>query len=190
MVRVRVLIACEFSGRVRDAFIRRGHDAVSCDLDSSISDAGPHIQTDVRNVLSDGWDMMIAFPPCTHLSNLNCFQGRQGGSLEDKALDFVCELLNAPIPRIALENPIGAINRRVRRSTQIIQPYQFGDPWKKQTHLWLQGLPALIPDRVLPGRHPSWVAAINGKNRDKRRSVTFPGIARAMAEQWGDSGIQ
>lgn len=186
---MRVLVACEFSGVVRDAFIARGHDAVSCDIDPS-EGPGPHIQDDVRNHLNKGWNMLIGFPPCTYLSTLNAPLGRYGGPEQKEALAFVLELMNAPIERIAIENPVGAINTRIERPTQIIQPYQFGDPWQKRTCLWLTELPALIPTNVLPGKHPKVVGGYvepsrTVKTRSKERSRTFPGIARAMAEQWG-----
>lgn len=183
---MRVLVACEFSGRVRNAFRARGHDAISCDLEPTDL-VGPHITGDVRAILQDDWDLIVAFPPCTYLSNANAFQGRQGSESEDTALDFVLEIMNAPAPRIAVENPLGAINRRIRRHDQIIQPYQFGHPWKKQTCLWLKNLPPLVPTNVIPGRHQSWTDApgLTPKTRAKMRSLTFPGIAVAMAEQWG-----
>lgn len=187
---MRVLVACEFSGRVRDAFTARGHDAVSCDLEPS-EGIGHHYRGDVRDILGEGWDLMIGFPPCTYLSNVNAFHGRQGSELEDAALDFVCDLMNAPIPRIAIENPMGAINRRIRRQDQVIHPFYFGDPWRKQTCLWLKNLPPLVPTSELANRFrrdfPSWTDApgLNPATRARIRSMTFPGIAAAMAEQWG-----
>lgn len=188
---MRILVACEFSGRVRDAFTARGHAAVSCDLEPSESPGGLHYQGDVRDILGEPWDMLIAFPPCTYLSNVNAFLYRQHSEQEDAALDFVCDLMNADIPRIAIENPLGAINRRIRKPDQLIQPYHFGDPWRKRTYLWLKNLPKLIPtspDACRPGSDfPSWVYR-PGQSRDTRsrnRSMTFPGIAAAMAEQWG-----
>lgn len=189
---MRILVACEFSGRVRDAFRAKGHDAWSCDIEPTESDPQWHLQCDVREPLyALSWDMMIAFPPCTYLSNTNAFLGRQHSPEEDQALDFVCDLMNAPIPRIAIENPLGAINRRIRKPDQLIQPYHFGDPWRKRTYLWLKNLPKLIPtspDACRPGSDfPSWVYR-PGQSRDTRsrnRSMTFPGIAAAMAEQWG-----
>lgn len=189
---MRILVACEFSGRVRDAFILRGHEAWSCDLERG-QGAYPlmHYQGDVRNILDDGWDMLIAFPPCTYLSNLNAFHGRQDSELEDAALDFVCDLMNADIPRIAIENPLGAINRRIRKPDQMIQPYQFGDPYQKRTYLWLENLSPLVPTSPMACRprsdFPSWVYAEGRSraNRSSERSKTFPGIAAAMADQWG-----
>jgi hypothetical protein len=188
---MRVLVACEFSGRVRDAFTERGHDAVSCDFEPSLSPNGKHYQGDVRDILGEGWDMLIAFPPCTYLSNLNALHGRQGGAEEDAALDFVCDLMNADIPRIAIENPLGAINRRIRKPDQLIQPYYFGDPFQKRTYLWLKNLPTLTPTSELACRprsdFPSWVylPGRSRKNRSAERSMTFPGVAAAMAAQWG-----
>lgn len=199
---LRVLVACEYSGRVRDAFLERGHDALSCDLLPTDSD-GPHFQGDVRELLTPGrWDLMIAHPPCTYLclSGLhwnNRIPGRREKTGE--ALQFVRELLAAPVPCIALENPVGAISRHIRKPDQIVQPWQFGHPESKQTALWLVGLPLLQPTRVLPpeafqlnGR-PRWRnQTATGQNklgpspdRWKIRSETYPGIARAMAEQWG-----
>lgn len=188
---MRILVACEFSGRVRDAFRSRGHDAWSCDIEPTESDPLWHYQCDVRVLLRGQWDLMIAFPPCTHLSNLNAFHGRQGTELEDTALDFVCDLMNAPIPRIAIENPMGAINRRIRRQDQVIHPFYFGDPWRKQTCLWLKNLPALVPTSDMakqPRRNfRSWTDApgLTPETRARIRGMTFPGVASAMASQWG-----
>lgn len=188
---MRVLVACEFSGRVRDAFTARGHAAVSCDLEPSTSPGGLHYQGDVRDILGEGWDMLIGFPPCTYLSNLNAFHGRQNGTEEDAALDFVCDLMNADIPRIAIENPLGAINRRIRKPDQLIQPYYFGDPYQKRTYLWLKNLSPLVPTSEMACRprsdFPSWVykQGRSRKNRAAVRSMTFRGVAAAMAEQWG-----
>lgn len=176
---MRVLIACEFSGRVRDAFIRRGHSAISVDWRDTAS-PGPHIKANVKTVLNDGWDMMIAFPPCTYLSNIGSSYHRNSPE-QRHAIEFVQLLWSAPIPRIAIENPRGALNSKWRKPTQIIQPYHHGDPWTKLTCLWLKGLPNLRITNVVPVKG-SWVDAV----RDSRkREMTFPGIAAAMAEQWG-----
>lgn len=193
---MRVLVACEFSGIVRDAFIACGHDAMSCDLLAAES-AGPHYCGDVRDVLSDGWDLMIAHPPCTYLavSGLHWNKRRPGrAALTEEALEFVQLLLNAPVPMIALENPIGCISSRIRKPDQIIQPWQFGHDASKATCLWLKGLPLLQPTEVLPGgreaRRANQTASGQNKlppsaDRWKLRSLTYPGIAKAMAEQWG-----
>ena len=178
-------MACEFSGRVRDAFAAAGFDAVSCDLLPSVSPGGAHYQGDVRDLLSQGWDLMIAHPPCTHLaiSGARWFKDKQSEQAE--ALDFVRLLLNAPIPRIALENPVGVISTQIRKPDQIIHPWQYGHGEKKATCLWLKELPLLSPTRVVPGRKPAVHWAAPGPDRWKRRSLTYPGIAAAMAEQWG-----
>lgn len=193
---MRVLVACEYSGRVRDAFIAKGHDAVSCDL--LPTDApGPHYQGDVRDVLGQGWDLMIAFPPCTYLcsSGLHWNKRVPGRAAQTQdALDFVRMLLDAPIERIALENPVGCISTQIRKPDQVIQPWQFGHSESKTTCLWLKGLPPLVPTKVLDkpanGRWENQTAS--GQNRlgpsDDRwkiRSLTYSGIAHAMAKQWG-----
>ena len=191
---MRVLIACEFSGTVRDAFTRRGHYAVSCDLLPSET-PGPHHQGDVSMILTDGWDLMIAHPPCTHLavSGARWFKDKQAEQAE--ALDFVRLLLDAPIPRIALENPVSIISSKIRKPDQIIQPYQFGHEATKTTCLWLKGLPPLVPTEIVSkgARHvtksgkslPEWYNLPPSPDRWKIRSATFPGIAAAMAAQWG-----
>lgn len=193
---MRVLVACEFSGIVRDAFIARGHDAMSCDLLETES-PGPHYCGDVRDVLSNGWDLMVAHPPCTYLavSGLHWNKRKPGrAALTEEALRFVQLLLDAPIPKIALENPIGCINSRIRKPDQIIHPWQFGHDASKATCLWLKGLPLLKPTDVLPGgrsaRRANQTASGQNKlppsaDRWKLRSLTYPGIAKAMAEQWG-----
>lgn len=188
---MRVLVACEFSGTVRRAFQKLGHDAWSCDL-LPADDDGPHILGDVRQVLHDGWDLMIAHPPCTHLavSGARHFHRKQAEQAD--ALDFVRTLLDAPIPRIALENPVSVISSRVRKPDQIIQPWQFGHPESKKTCLWLKGLNPLQPTDVLQDRGRWQNQTPSGQNklgpspdRWKIRSKTYPGIAHAMATQWG-----
>lgn len=181
---MRVLIACEFSGIVRDAFLEVGADAVSCDLLPS-ERPGPHLIGDVREVLKEGWDLMVAHPPCTHLavSGARWFANKQREQAE--ALDFVRALLAAPIPRIALENPVSVISSRIRKPEQIIQPWQFGHGEVKATCLWLKGLPPLRPTSIVAGRVPRVHRMSPGPDRWKERSRTFQGIARAMAEQWG-----
>lgn len=195
---MRVLIACEYSGAVRDAFIRAGHYAASCDLLPSDSPLGDHYQCDVREILDHDWDLMVAHPPCTHLavSGAKHFAKKQASGVQQEALDFVRMLLDAPIPRIALENPVSIISSRIRKPDQIIQPYQFGHEATKTTCLWLKGLPHLVPtDIVGKGeRHvtkggkslPKWYNLPPSPTRWKERSKTFQGIADAMAHQWGN----
>lgn len=181
---MKILVACEYSGAVRDAFIARGHDAMSCDLLPTERD-GPHYQGDVRDVLGNGWDLMIAHPPCTHLavSGARWFKDKQAEQAE--ALDFVRLLMAAPIPRIAVENPVSIISSRIRKPDQVIQPWQFGHGETKATCLWLQGLPLLMPTDIVDGREARVHRMPPGPDRWKERSRTFPGIAAAMAEQWG-----
>lgn len=190
---MNILIACEFSGIVRDAFKRRGHNAISCDILDTAS-PGNHFQCDVRDLLWMKWDMMIAHPPCTHLavSGARYFKDKQVQQAE--ALELVRTLLYSDIPLIALENPVSIISSRIRKPDQIIQPWMFGHPESKSTCLWLKGLPLLAPTRVLD-KPPSgrWQNQTpSGQNRlgpspDRwaERSKTYSGIAEAMAEQWG-----
>jgi hypothetical protein len=182
---MRVLIACEYSGIVRDAFIRAGHDAISCDL-LPTEQVGPHYQGDVRDILNDGFDLMIAHPPCTHLavSGARWFRDKQAEQAE--ALDFVRLLLDAPIPMIALENPVSIISSRIRKPDQIIQPWQFGHGETKATCLWLKNLPLLVPTDIVDGRENRVHRMPPSPDRWKERSRTYPGIAAAMAAQWGD----
>lgn len=181
---MRVLVACEFSGVVRDAFRARGHDAMSCDLLPTEVD-GPHYMGDVRDVLDDGWDLMVAHPPCTHLavSGARWFAKKRAEQVE--ALEFVRLLLDAPIPRIALENPVSIISSRIRKPEQIIQPWQFGHGETKATCLWLKGLPLLRATNIVDGREARVHKMAPGPNRWRERSRTFEGIAAAMADQWG-----
>jgi hypothetical protein len=193
---MKVLIACEYSGTVRDAFIRLGHDAMSCDL-LPTDVPGPHYQGDVRDILNDGWDLMIAHPPCTYLcsSGLHWNKRRpERAAQTEEALQFVQLLLDADIPRIALENPIGCISTRIRKPDQTIQPWQHGDPESKATCLWLKRLPLLEPSNKLPlpesGRWANQTPSGQNKlgpsaDRWKIRSQTYKGIANAMAQQWG-----
>lgn len=184
---MKVLVACEYSGRVRDAFRALGHDAWSCDLlDTEVS--GPHFQRDVEDVLYDGWDLMIAHPPCTYLtvSGNRWFRGNFARQVaREEALDFVKLLLRAPIKRIALENPIGAISTRIRKPDQIIQPWQFGHGETKATCLWLKNLPLLKPTSIQFDRENRVHRMGPSKDRWKERSRTYEGIARAMSCQWG-----
>ena len=191
---MRVLIACEYSGTVRDAFSDFGHDAISCDLLPS-EKPGRHYQGDVRDILHDGFDLMIAHPPCTHLavSGARWFKDKQ--EEQRLALDFVRFLMDAPIPRIAIENPVSIISSRIRKPDQIIQPYEHGHEATKTTCLWLKNLPLLKPTHIVGKgpRHvtksgkslPSWYNLPPSANRWKIRSATFTGIAQAMASQWG-----
>ena len=188
---MKVLVACEFTGTVRRAFRELGHDAWSCDL-LDCEDGGEHIYGDVRQVLGAGWDLMIAHPPCTHLavSGARHFHRKQVEQAE--ALEFVRTLMDAPIPRIALENPVSVISSRIRKPDQIIQPYQFGHPESKKTCLWLKGLNPLQPTAVMQMRGRWENQTPSGQNklgpspdRWKIRSKTYPGIAHAMATQWG-----
>lgn len=187
---MRVLVACEFSGVVREAFRARGHDAWSCDL-LPAEDDGPHLQGDVRAVLAAGcWDLMIAHPPCTRLASSGARWFHLYRDEQEAAVEFVRELLAAPIPRIALENPIGVLSTRIRKPEQIIQPWQFGHGETKATCLWLKGLPPLVPTKIVAGRVPRVHYASPGPDRWKERSRTLPGIAAAMAEQWGATTAQ
>jgi hypothetical protein len=182
---MKVLVACEYSGIVRDAFKEKGHYAVSCDLLPTESE-GLHYQGDVRDILYDGWDMMIAHPPCTYLavSGARWFKDRKQEQKE--ALDFVRLLMGAPIDKICIENPVSVISTAIRKPDQIIQPYQFGHNESKRTCLWLKGLPLLIPtDIITESIQQSIHRMPPGKNRSKERSRTFSGIAKAMADQWG-----
>ena len=181
---MKVLVACEFSGVVREAFRSRGHDAWSCDLLPSEVD-GAHFQKDVRDVLDMEWDLMVAHPPCTHLavSGARWFKDKRQEQID--ALDFVNALLLANVPRIALENPISIISSRICKPDQIIQPWQFGHPETKATCLWLKGLPKLVPTNIVEGREARVHRMAPGPDRWKERSRTLPGIAAAMAEQWG-----
>lgn len=181
---MRVLVACEFSGIVREAFTSHGHDAVSCDLlESELP--GRHHRGDVRDIMGQGWDLMVAHPPCTHLavSGARWFAKRRAEQAE--ALDFVRDLMAAPIPRIAIENPVSVISSRIRKPDQIIQPWQFGHGETKATCLWLKNLPPLKPTNVVDGRAARIHHEPPSPDRWKARSRTFEGIAEAMASQWG-----
>lgn len=191
---MKVLIACELSGIVRDAFKAKGHDAWSCDLLPTEKE-GNHIQGDVLNILNDGWDLMIAFPPCTHLavSGARWFKEKRADGRQQQGIDFFMDLINAPIVKIAIENPVGIMSTHYRKPDQIIQPWQFGDEFQKTTCLWLKNLPLLKYTNIVgkgefitysSGRKMSkWYAEKYGDG--KSRSVTFQGIADAMADQWG-----
>lgn len=194
---MRVLVACEFSGVVRRAFRARGHDAWSCDLLPS-EDNGEHYECDVGLVIwSHQWDLMIAHPPCTHLAVSGARWFKTKRAEQEEAIEFVEELMEAPIPRIAIENPISVISSRIRKPDQIIQPWQFGHGEVKATCLWLKNLPKLRPtcvDAPLFGLHgeAGRTARVHreppGPERWKNRSRTYEGIAAAMADQWGGYG--
>jgi hypothetical protein len=185
MLSLRVLVGCEYSGAVRRAFRERGHDAWSCDLLPADDGSEHHYQGDVRDILDDGWDLMVAHPPCTHLavSGARWFKDKQAEQAE--ALDFVRTLLAAPIPRIALENPISIISSRIRKPDQIIQPWQFGHGETKATCLWLKNLPLLVPTKIVEGREARVHRMPPSPDRWKKRSETYRGVAEAMALQWG-----
>ena len=180
---LRVLVACEFSGVVRDAFTAQGHRAASCDILPSET-PGEHYEKDVREILDLGWDLMIAHPPCTHLavSGARWFKDKKAEQAE--ALEFVRLLLDAPIERIALENPVSIILSRIRKPNQVIQPWQFGHGETKATCLWLKNLPKLAPTNIVDGREARIHRMSPGPDRWKERSRTFLGIAQAMAAQW------
>jgi site-specific DNA-cytosine methylase len=195
-LKVRVLVACEFSGVVRDAFRARGHDAVSCDL-LPTERPGPHIQGDVLPHLGDGWDLMIAHPPCTHLavSGAKWFAEKRRDGRQWEAVQFFMALARAPILRIAIENPVGIMSTTWRPPDQIVQPYQFGHEATKTTCLWLKNLPRLTPTKLVAKgpRHvtksgrslPEWYNLPPSEDRARIRSRTFTGLGEAMAEQWG-----
>lgn len=202
---MRVLVACEYSGRVRDAFTKLGHDAISCDL-LPTDVPGNHYQGDVRDILNDGWDLMIAHPPCTYLSVSGMHwttRGLRDPALTEDALEFVRLLMAAPIEKIAIENPISVISSRIRKPDQIINPYEFGHDASKKTCLWFKNLPLLKPTKMVeprivitPSGKPAkrWGNQCDNYGQDKLppspdrwklRSTTYQGIATAMAEQWG-----
>lgn len=192
---MKVLVACEASGIVRDAFIARGHDAMSCDLEPTDA-PGPHYQGDVRDVLSNGWDLIVAHPPCTHLavSGARWFPEKRADGRQQAAIEFFLLLANAPAPRVAVENPVGIMSSIYGEPTQVIQPWQFGHPEFKATCWWLKNLPALKPTEILTpptNDSPEWNAwnrvhkCPPGPMRAKLRSWRFPKIAAAMANQWG-----
>ena len=184
---MRVIVACEYSGRVREAFRKLGHDAWSCDILESEDDSEFHIQTRIEDVINDGWDLMVAHPPCTHLavSGARHFKAKQESGVQQEALDFVRLLLEADIPKIALENPVSIISSKIRKPDQIIQPWQFGHGETKATCLWLKGLPKLVPTNIVEGREQRIHKMPPSPTRWKERSRTYQGIADAMAQQWG-----
>jgi hypothetical protein len=183
---MRVLIACEYSGTVRDQFIGGGHEAMSCDL-LPTDVPGPHYQGDVRDVLDYPWDLMIAHPPCTHLSvsGARHFEAKRMDGRQQSAVSFFMMLAKADIPMIAIENPVCIMSSVWRRPDQVIQPWQFGHGETKATALWLKGLPRLAPTNIVEGREARIHRMAPGPDRWKERSKTYPGIAAAMADQWG-----
>lgn len=197
---MKVLVACEFSGKVRNAFLAKGHDAISCDLKATIR-PGPHYKGDVFDILYEDWDMIIAFPPCTHLSNAGnrFWKEKQRDGRQANAVEFFKKFWYLPnVEKICIENPIGYMNSNWRKPTQIVQPYMFGDPWVKSTCLWLAGLPPLKPKgAVMPAGYFVTGGSVTRKEQREKigfkhgpanselRSITFDGIAKAMAEQWG-----
>jgi site-specific DNA-cytosine methylase len=184
---LKVLIACEYSGAVRQAFRNKGHDAYSCDIIPSDDNSPYHWQETVEWVLSyePDWDLIIAFPPCTHLCVSGARWFKDKIPEQKKALDFVKMLMDVPCDKIAIENPIGVISTKIRKPDQIIQPWQFGHGETKATCLWLKGLPKLTPTNIVEGREPRIHKMPPSKNRGKERSRTYQGIAQAMANQWG-----
>lgn len=194
---MRVLVACEYSGRVREAFRAKGHDAYSCDLLESEDNSAHHIIGDCLSLLTLDWDLMIAHPPCTYLAVSGMHwttRGFRDPQLTEDALEFVLALMNAPIPKICVENPVSVISSRIRKPDQIVQPWHFGEDASKKTCLWLKGLPLLIATNPLPGdnktRRSNQTASGQNKlapsaDRWKDRSRTYAGIANAMAYQWG-----
>jgi hypothetical protein len=187
---MRVLVACEFSGVVRDAFVDMGHDAISCDI---LPGEGKwyknHYIGDVLNYLGEGWDMMIAHPPCTHLavSGARWFKGKE--QEQANALEFVQKLMDADIYRICIENPVSVISSKIRKPDQIIQPWMFGHGETKKTCLWLKNLPNLEPTEIVEGRENRIHRMPPSKDRGKLRSITYNGIALAMANQWGNYAL-
>jgi hypothetical protein len=188
---MRVLVACEYSGRVRDAFRRQGHDAWSCDL-LPTEVPGPHFMAPVEHVLDLGWDLMVAHPPCTYLAISGMWathSGKRDPALTDQAMDFVRLLMAAPIPRWCIENPVSMISTAIRKPDQIIQPWEYGHGEVKTTCLWLNNLPKLKPTSYAEGREQRILNMAPGPERWKNRSRTYEGIAEAMGQQWGGKDL-
>lgn len=184
---MKILVACEFSGIVRDAFIFRGHDAISCDL-LPTERPGPHYKGNVFDIIADDWDMMIAFPPCTHLavSGARHFEQKRKDGRQADGISFFMRLATYPgIQKKCIENPVGIMSTHFRKPDQIIQPWQFGHGETKATCLWLEGLQNLLPTNIVDGRESRIHKMSPSKDRAKLRSVTYCGIALAMAQQWG-----
>lgn len=181
---MKVLVACEYSGRVRDAFLERGHDAISCDLLPTEVE-GPHYQGKVEDIIGDGWDLMIAHPPCTHLAVSGARWFKDKKQEQQEALDFIRLLMTANIEKICIENPISVISSKIRRPDQIVQPWMFGHGETKATCLWLKNLPKLVATNIVEGREAKVHRMAPSPDRWKERSRTYQGIAEAMASQWG-----
>ena len=188
---MKVLIGCEYSGAVRDAFLRNGHDAMSCDL-LPTDVPGPHFQGDIREVLDFPWDLAIFHPPCTHLavSGARHFAAKRADGRQQDAVEFFLKLARAPIDRIAIENPVCIMSTVWRKPDQVIQPWQYGHGETKATCLWLKGLPHLVPTNIVSGREPRIHKMPPSPDRWKLRSETYAGIAEAMATQWGNPAQQ
>jgi len=206
---MKVLVACEMSGRVREAFRRKGHEAYSCDILPAVDESPHHIQDDVSGYLDKGWDLIIGHPPCTHLSTINSRpMTPEREELRREAFAFFMLIYNADCPRVAVENPRGVVARLFRPADQYIHPYMFGEPYQKLTGLWLRGLPLLVPTNWLPDIHvtdengrghrpnrlkwmpthsirPGDLSSGGGARNRWMRSLTFLSIAEAMADQWG-----
>jgi len=181
---MKVLIACEKSGVVREAFRRQGHDAWSCDIDLALDDQTHHIVGDAIEVSRAGsWELMVAHPPCTKTAYVSAIHWKKPRWKDEQqtALVFFWLLLNAPIERIAVENPRGLPSKLIRKPDDVIEPYEFGEPYKKRTYLWLKNLPPLMKTLVCTGYEKNWVGRVHGFDR----SITFQGIANAMSCQWG-----
>ena len=197
---MKIIIACECSGAVRDAFIAKGHDAWSCDFQDCESDPSRHLKCDVLSILNDGWDMMIAHPPCTDLSvaGARWFKEKRQNGSQQRSIDFFMEFTKTKIEKVCIENPVSIMSKVWRKPDQIIQPWMFGDEASKKTCLWLKNLPKLTPTDIVgkgemityeSGRTmPKWYAdafRLPKEERSRLRSRTFPGIAKAIADQWG-----
>ena len=189
---MKVLIACEYSGRVRDAFIKEGHNAISCDLlEGEGLHSHKHYKGNVFDIINNNYDLLIAFPPCTHLcsSGARWFPEKIADGRQQEGIEFFLKLANCNIPRIAIENPVGIMSTHYKKPTQYIQPWQFGHGETKKTGLWLKGLNKLAPTDIVEGREARIHKLPPSKDRWKIRSTTYEGIANAMAQQWGKNDI-
>jgi site-specific DNA-cytosine methylase len=189
---MRVLVGCEYSGRVREAFRALGHDAWSCDLLDSEDDSPFHIKGDVLQAANGGWDLGVFHPPCTHLSvsGARHFAAKQADGRQQEAVEFFLSIARLKIPRMAIENPVCIMSSVWRKPDQVVQPWQYGHGETKATCLWLKRLPNLVPTSIVPGRDARIHKMPPGPNRWKERSRTFEGVARAMAQQWGSPAKQ